>query len=327
MDRYGRLTLEKDPAHGLVLHSTDRAGARGGAAAQEDPAAARRAPRRLDRRWCTRASAATSSRSCSRSAGRPRTSPATSTARRTRSRCDEAEWYAAALPAAGGRRASGTAAPASSCCPAAPARRSSAPAPWPRPQATTLILVTNTVSRAAVAGRAAAADHADRGRDRRVLRCPQGDPPGHDRDLPGADDQAEGRLHPPRPARRPRLGPHPLRRGAPAARADLPHDGRPAGPPAPRPHRDPGARGRARGRRLQPHRAQAVRRAVEGHRGPGLHRAGRLRRGAGHPAGRRADDLRDGRAGGPLPARARTSDSKNAVVEALVEKHAASRPW
>ena len=43
-------------------------------------------------------------------------------------------------------RASGTAAPASSCCPAAPARRSSARAPWPRPQATTLILVTNTVA-------------------------------------------------------------------------------------------------------------------------------------------------------------------------------------
>ena len=32
MDRYGRLRLEKDPAHGLVLHSTDRAGARGGPA-------------------------------------------------------------------------------------------------------------------------------------------------------------------------------------------------------------------------------------------------------------------------------------------------------
>ena len=42
--------------------------------------------------------------------------------------------------------------------------------------ATTLILVTNTVSAPAVEGRTAQADHADRGGDRRVLRCPQGDP-------------------------------------------------------------------------------------------------------------------------------------------------------
>ena len=41
---------------------------------------------------------------------------------------------------------SGTAAPGSSCCPAAPARRSSARPRWRRRKATTLILVTNTVS-------------------------------------------------------------------------------------------------------------------------------------------------------------------------------------
>ena len=63
---------------------------------------------------------------------------------------------------------------------------------WPRPQATTLILVTNTVVGPAVARRAAAPDHADRGRDRRVLRCPQGDPPGHHRDVPGDDHATEG---------------------------------------------------------------------------------------------------------------------------------------
>ena len=56
--------------------------------------------------------------------------------------------------------------------------------------------------RAAVEGRARPAHEPDRGRDRRVLRRPQGDPPGDHRDLPGADDPAEGRLHPPRPARR-----------------------------------------------------------------------------------------------------------------------------
>ena len=35
MGRYGRLRLEKHPVHGLVLSSTDRAGARGGAAREE----------------------------------------------------------------------------------------------------------------------------------------------------------------------------------------------------------------------------------------------------------------------------------------------------
>ena len=190
-----------------------------------------------------------------------------------------------------------------------------------RAAATTLILVTNTVSARQWRDELLRRTTPDRGRDRRVLRCPQGDPPGHDRDLPGADDQAQGRLPPPRPARRPRLGPHPVRRGAPAARADLPDDRRPAGPPAPRPHRDPGARGRARGRRLQPDRAQAVRRAVEGHRGPGLHRARRLRRGAGHPARRRADGLRHGRARGPLPAGAPPATARTPSWRRLVEQH------
>ena len=60
--------------------------------------------------------------------------------------------------------------------------------------------------------------------------------------------QAEGRLHAPRAARRPRLGPRRLRRGPPAAGADLPDDGRPAGAPPPRPDRDARARGRPRGR-------------------------------------------------------------------------------
>ena len=55
-------------------------------------------------------------------------------------------WAPAAVPAAGGRAASGPAAPASWCCPAAPARRWSARPRWPRPAATTLILVTNTVA-------------------------------------------------------------------------------------------------------------------------------------------------------------------------------------
>ena len=48
---------------------------------------------------------------------------------------------------------------------------------------------------------------------------------------------------------------------------------------------------------------EAVRRPVEGHRGAGLDRARRLRRGAGHAADRRAAGLRDVRARGALPDR------------------------
>ena len=121
-------------------------GAGGGRPAEEGRPDARRPHRPGHRRRCTRPSAAGSSRRCSRSAGRPRTSPATSTARRTRSSCAQDGWDAARLPAGGRARASGPAAPASSCCPAAPARRWSARPRWPRPTATTLILVTNTVA-------------------------------------------------------------------------------------------------------------------------------------------------------------------------------------
>ena len=54
---------------------------------------------------------------------------------------------------------------------------------------------------------------------------------------------------------------------------------------------------------FSPDRAQALRRAVEGHRGAGLHRARRLRRGPGHPARGRAVRLRHRRARRALPAR------------------------
>ena len=83
----------------------------------------------------------------------------------------------------------------------------------------------------------------------------------------------KGVYPPPRAVRRPRLGPDRLRRGAPAAGADLPDDRRPAGPPPDRADRHAGARGRPRGRRVLADRAQALRRAVEGHRGAGLDRA------------------------------------------------------
>jgi DNA excision repair protein ERCC-3 len=115
-----------------------------------------------------------------------------------------------------------------------------------------------------------------------------------------------------------------LRRGAPAARADLPDDRRPAGPPPPRADRDPGARGRPRGRRLLAHRAEALRRAVEGHRGAGLDRPGGLRRGAGHAA-----ETSGWRTPWPSPRSAtgspRARRRRTRVVEELVAGTPASR--
>ena len=208
---------------------------------------------------------------------------ATSTARRTRSSSTRTAGRCAPTSARRPSR-SGTAAPGSWCCPAAPARRSSARPRWPQAQATTLILVTNTVS-------------ARQWKDELLRRTSLtedeiGEYSGAGKEIRPVTiatyqvmtTKPEGRLPPPRAARRPRLGPDRLRRGAPAARADLPDDRRPAGPPPPRADRHAGARGRPRGRRLLADRPQALRRAVEGHRGPGLDRAGRLRRGPGDAA-------------------------------------------
>ena len=139
--------------------------------------------------------------------------------------------------------------------------------------------------------------------------------------------EAEGRLPPPRAARRPRLGPDRLRRGAPAARADLPDDRRPAGAAPDRADRHPGARGRPRGRRVLADRAQAVRRALEGHRVAGLDRPGRLRRGAGHAARRRAPGLRHLRARGALPHRLLHPPQDRGGARAGRAPRATSRPW
>ena len=273
----------KHPAHGLVLHAIDRAGARGGAALQEGRAAGRRPDRRRHRRRApVRARPPQAGAAQARLAGRGprrlrrRRGAPDRAASRTAGRCGPTSseavdgfWHGGSgvvvLPCGAGKTIVGAAAMAQA-------------------QATTLILVTNTVAARQWKRRAAQAHLADRGGDRRVLRRPQGDPAGHHRDLPGDDDPAEGRLRAPRAVRRPRLGPDRLRRGAPAAGADLPDDRRPAGPPPARPDRDAGPRGRPRGRRVLPDRPQALRRAVEGHRGAGLHRAGRLRRGPGHAA-------------------------------------------
>ncbi len=64
--------------------------------------------------------------------------------------------------------------------------------------------------------------------------------------------------------------------------------------------RDPGPGGRPGGRRLLADRAEAVRRSVEGHRVAGLDRARRVHRGAGDADRRRTAVLRDRRAGGAV---------------------------
>ena len=85
--------------------------------------------------------------------------------------------------------------------------------------------------RPAVARRAAQAHLAHRRGDRRVLGADEGDQARHDRDVPDPHRQARRAVRPPRAAGRPGLGPHRLRRGAPAARAGLQAHRRPAGAP------------------------------------------------------------------------------------------------
>ena len=124
--------------------------------------------------------------------------------------------------------------------------------------ATTLILVTNTVAGRQWKRELIEPHVADRGRDRRVLRGEEGDPPGHHRHLSGDHPAHQGRVPAPRAVRQPRLGPDHLRRGASAARAGVPDDRRPAVPAAAGADRHADPRGRPRGRRVQPDRAEAL---------------------------------------------------------------------
>ena len=280
MARYGRLRLEKHPVHGLVLVSTDRPVLEEVLRAKQHPGDARRAARRRHRRGARlRARQPQAGAAQARLAGR-----GLRRLRRRRGAPDRARpdgVVAAPLPARGGRvvlarrlRRRGAA-----------VRRRQDPGRRGRDgrgQGDHADPRHQHRQRPAVEGRAAPADLPDRRGDRRVQRLGQGGPARHHRDVPGDDDQAEGRLLPPRAARRPRLGPHRLRRGPPAAGADLPDDRQPPGPPPPRPDRDAGARGRPRGRRVLADRPQAVRRPLEGHRVAGLDRPGGLRRGPGH---------------------------------------------
>ncbi len=273
MSRYGRLQLVDDPVHGLVLHATDRAvlaevlrakRTAGMLGARIDDDDVRGPPVR------TRPAQAGAGQA--RLAGR---GPRRLRRRRgARDRPGHRRLVAAALPAAGGRRLLARRLRRRR---AALRRRQDDRRRGGHGTREEHHLDPGDQHRRgpAVARRAAAPHHADRAGDRGVLRLTQGDAAGHHRDLPGADHQAEGRLPAPRAARRTRLGPDRLRRGAPAARADLPDDRRPAGPTPTGADRDPGPRGRPGGRGVLADRTQALRRAVARHRGAGVHRARR----------------------------------------------------
>ncbi len=308
MDRYGRLTLEKeglaDSPEGtrLVLRTHRPPGARGGPAAQEDQAADRRAHRRPRRR---RAPERARHPQAGAAQGRlARRGPRRLRRRRGPSRSTSAgrRLAPAALPAAGRRRLLARRLRRRR----APLRRGQDPrrrrAPWPQAKATTLILVTNTVS-------------ARQWKDELLKRTTLTE------DEIGEYSGARKEIRPVTIATYQVLTTR--RKGAYThldlldARdwglivydevhllpgADLPHDSGPPGPSPARPHRDPRARGRPRGRRLQPHRPQALRRALEGHRGPGLHRARRLRGGAASPSPTPSGSPTRPRAGRPLSA-------------------------
>ena len=135
--------------------------------------------------------------------------------------------------------------------------------------------------RRAVEARDPRQDRPRRVAGRHLHRRLQGDRAGHPGHLPDRHLPAqEGRRLPPLPpVQRARLGPDHLRRGPPAARAGLPDHRRDPGPPPARPDRDPGPRGRPRGGRLQPDRAQEVRRPLARPRIKGVDRRGPVPRG------------------------------------------------
>ena len=325
MARYGRLRLDKHPTHGLVLTSTDRP------VLEEVLRAKKVAPmigKRLDE---STVAVHPSERGNLKQALLKLGWPAEDYAGYVDGEAhaialDETELDAALLPARGrrvvlARRLGGRGAALRRRQDAGRRRRHGAGAGHHADPGDQHRL------RAAVEGGAGPAYLADRGRDRRVLRHQEGDPAGHHRDVPGDDHPPEGRLLPPRAVRRQGLGARGVRRGAPAARADLPDDRRPAGPPPHRSHRDADPRGRPRGRRLLAHRPEALRRTLEGHRGAGLHRARRLRRGAGHAAGGRAVRLRHRRARRALPARVLHRREDHAWCRSSWRSTRASPPW
>ena len=193
MARYGRLRLEKHPIHGLVLASTDRP-------VLEEVLRAKKIAGMLgDRIDDDTVVVHPSERGNLKQALLKLGWPAEDFAGYVDGEAhpialDRGRVDAARLPARGGRVVLARRLRASSCSPAAPARRMVGAAAMAQAQATTLILVTNTVA-------------ARQWKDELVRRTSltedeigeysgvgQGDPAGHHRDVPGDDDAPEGRL-------------------------------------------------------------------------------------------------------------------------------------
>ena len=243
IDRHGRLVLEQDPIHGLVLRARDRAVLEEVVRSKHVVPAARPAPHRRPRlRAGSRARAAQAGAAQGRLAGRR---PGRLRRRRQLS---------------GGARRRRRVRPA----PVPAQRHRHVPRRWQRRRRAAVrrrqdprrrrgdgAHVGSDVDprhqhrgRPAVARRAARPHLAHRRRDRRVLRRAQGDPPGHHRHLPDPHRSVEGRVPPLRRVRCRGLGPDHLRRGAPAAGAGVPHDRRDPEPPPSRADGDARPRGR-----------------------------------------------------------------------------------
>ena len=110
-----------------------------------------------------------------------------------------------------------------------------------------------------------------------------------------------GPVPPPRAVQREGLGPDRLRRGAPPARPGVPDHRVPAGAAPAGAHRHPRAGGRQGGRRVRPHRAEEVRRALEGDGEAGLDREGGLHGDPRAPPRGHAHQLRPGRRADQVP--------------------------
>ena len=131
MARYGRLRLDKHPTPRPGAHQHRPAGPRGGAARQEGRADDRQAARRVDGgRAPLRARQPQAGAAQARLAGRGLRRVRRRRGARHRPRRGPAGRCAPTSARPPSR--SGTAAPGSWCCPAAPARRSSAPPRWRR---------------------------------------------------------------------------------------------------------------------------------------------------------------------------------------------------
>ena len=191
MDRFGRLRLEKHPLHGLVLVSTDRAVLTEVLRSREGQGAGRRpAGRRHGGGAPVRARSPQAGAAQARLAGR---GPGRLRQRRgARDRSGAERLGAAAVPAAGRRFLLARRIRRGRAALRGRQDRGRGGLDGARPGHHVDLGHQHRVG-PPVARRAAAPDHPDRRRDRRVLRRPEADPAGDHRDVPGDHHQARRR--------------------------------------------------------------------------------------------------------------------------------------